>query len=151
MRTGQPLTLRKSVLHTFLLTISVVVGVMIGLLGMHVLSTGQTHHAPITTVHDAQLHDAGLRDAGLHETSVAVSAIDGSTGCAERACQDDMDGMSFLSCVLALLVTALVTAIRPARGFLLLARTLIAPPGIHPPAVAPSRPPDLTVLSISRT
>ncbi|GAA4190037.1 hypothetical protein GCM10022219_06760 [Microbacterium oryzae] len=146
MRTGHQLTLRRSVLRTFLLTVSVVVGVVIGLLGMHVLSTGQTHHAPVTTVHDAQLHDAGL-----HEAEAMVSAFDGSAACAEGRCQGEMDGMSTMACVLALFVAALVTAIRPTRGFLLLARTLTVPPGIRPPVVAPSRPPDLTVFSISRT
>lgn len=149
MRTTEPRrgknrrpTLRRAVLFTSTL----VLGVLIGLLGMHVLSTVPAHHAAVTAGAHITHHDNGTHDAAPVTTQpVAAAPCSDGGGCA-----GDMDEMRFMACVLALLAAAIILTIRPGPGFLL-PRIATAPAATYPTVLAPVRPPDLTVLSISRT
>ncbi|GAA4195561.1 hypothetical protein GCM10022219_20830 [Microbacterium oryzae] len=129
--------------HAFLLTSAAVLGVLIGLLGMHVLSTGTAHHAPAVIAESTHHSDSA--------TTVGATGPDGTTAepCSGDGCGGGMDAMAFMACVLALLAVGIVLAIRPARAAFV--PHSLAPPLSAPVLVeAPSAPPDLHVLSISR-
>ncbi|WP_345752574.1 DUF6153 family protein [Microbacterium rhizophilus] len=141
-----------SVARTFLLTAAAVVAVLIGLLGMHVLSSGSAHHAPV--VISESTHHGGERamvDVTSADAATATAGDHSATEpCAEDGCGGGTDAMAFMACVLALLAVSVVLAIRPGR-VVTIARAQ-APP--HAPVTlteAPPVPPDLNVLSISRT
>ena len=149
MRATEPrrwMNRRPSLLRAVLFTSTLVLGVLIGLLGMHVLSTGTAHHAAVTAGAHITHHDSGTHDATpvTAQPGAAAPCSDGD------GCAGDMDAMGFMACVLALLAAAIVLTIRPGPGFLL-PRTAIVPPATYPVVRAPVRPPNLTVLSISRT
>lgn len=137
--------------RTFLLAADVV-AVLIGLLGMHVLSTGSTHHAPVV-IGESSHHggDAAMVYVALVDAAT-ITAPDRPAAelCAEDGCGDDMGAMAYMACVLALLAFSILLAIRPTRS-------VQAPRAVAPSAAAatpiesPPVPPDLKVLSISRT
>ena len=117
--------------RTFLLTAAAVIGVLIGLVGMH--------HGGEPAMVDVASPDAAT--AGDH------SAAD---PCAEGDCGGGMDAMAFMACVLALLAVSIVLAIRPGR-VVTIARAQAPPHATATLTEAPPVPPDLNVLSISRT
>lgn len=109
-----------------------VTGVLVGLLGMHVL--GGTPHA----AHDAA-HAAASQS--MSDDHAAPGAHCGETGCDEL-------GLMVASCVLALLALTLLLPTSPTRWFV---RTS-APPARSLPLLARFTPtPSLIALSISRT
>ncbi|MCD1268850.1 hypothetical protein B5M43_008350 [Microbacterium sp. MEC084] len=148
MSLGRALRPRATAVRALLLGALAVVAVLVGLLGMHVFSTGTTHHAPAvapetssSAAAQSEAHDTG-HDA-VHRTPQ-----DGSDEpCGD--CGGTPDPMTLMACVLALLVAALVLSIRPAWV------SRAVRPGSPPPSSvavpAEPTPPDLTILSISRT
>lgn len=115
--------------------------ILVGLLAMHVLTTGASH-APASTVQASTVMSDSATDTlspHAHETT----DCDGLCGP-----EHDMVGMA---CILALLMTALLLTVRltllrwPAP--LTLASTIVADLA----NLAPPQPPSLLVLSISRT
>lgn len=130
--------------HAFMLTAAAVLGVLIGLLGMHALSTGSTHHAPAVVAEDTHHADSAMTADALAPGNAAAEP------CSEDGCGGGMDAMAFMACALALLAVGIVLAIRPA--WITIAPRALASPGAAPTLVeAPPAPPDLHVLSISRT
>lgn len=136
--------------RTCLLTAAAVIGVLIGLVGMHVLSSGSTHHAPVV-ISESTHH-------GDEPAMVDVTSADAATAgdhpatepCAEDGCGGGMDAMAFMACVLALLAVSVILAIRPGR-LVTIARAQAPPRAAATFTEAPPVPPDLNVLSISRT
>lgn len=141
-----------TVARTFLLTAAAAIAVLIGLLGMHVLSSGSTHHAPVV-ISESTHHGGQPAMVDVMSASAATAtAGDHSTTepCAEDGCGGGMDAMAFMACVLALLAVSIVLAIRPGR-LATDSRALAPPTATTTPIEASPVPPDLTVLSISRT
>ena len=139
-----------SVARTFLLTAAAVIGVLIGLVGMHVLSSGSTHQAPVV-ISESTHH--GDEPAMVDVTNPrAATAGDHPTTepCDEDGCGGDLDGMAFMACVLALLAVSIILAIRPGR-LVTIARDQAPRHATATLTEAPPVPPDLNALSISRT
>ncbi|MER7797464.1 DUF6153 family protein [Microbacterium sp. NPDC096154] len=134
--------------RTFLFTAAAVMGVLIGLIGMHVLSSGSAHHAPV--VMNESAHHGG-EAAMVDVASVEAATTDPSAveSCAAD-CGGGMDAMAFMACVLALLAVSIILAIRPGR-LVTIARAQSPPQATATLTEAPPVPPDLNVLSISRT
>jgi len=136
--------------RTFLLTAAAVIAVLVGLLGMHVLSTGSTHHAPAVITENA--HHGGevaVVDAAMTDQATAPDHP-AAEACAGDGCGGDMGAMAYMACVLALLAVSIILAIRPTR-IATLFRALASPAAAGTPIEALPVPPDLNVLSISRT
>ncbi len=118
--------------------------ILIGLLAMHVLTTGVAHASDVhgSTTH-ASIAVTGSEADNL--TAAPHAETDCDAGCVP---QHDMLGMA---CILALLMTALVLAVRLTLlrwGTVgALASTVMA----RLANLAPPQPPSLLVLSISRT
>lgn len=114
-------------------------GVVVGLLGMHVLSSGHAEHVGAGVAVVAEAHDHAAENA---------SDASGRAGseCAECAPPDALA----LVCVLGLLVTLLLI-VRP-RPCALVARYLRFAAALAVGSARPcARPPSLHELSISRT
>lgn len=115
--------------------------ILVGLLAMHVLTTGPSHAADAhgSIGHASMAADESVSAAHSHQT----------TDC-DSVCGPDHD-MLGMACVLALLLTALIVTVRLTllRWSLTpqIASTIMA----RISALAPPRPPSLLVLSISRT
>jgi len=131
--------------RTFLLTAGAVIAVLIGLLGMHVLSTGSTHHAPVV-ISESASHGGDLALAGA-ATAPSHLAAD---PCADGGCGGETGAMPYMACVLALLAVSVILAFRPTRS-VMTSRGLAPPAAIAAPIESPPVAPDLNVLSISRT
>lgn len=121
---------RARILFALLLAVA---GVLIGLLGMHVLGGG-TH-----AVHDAA--PASAFSHAMSEDHAPASAYCGETGCDEL-------GLMAASCVLALLVLAVLLPAARLRWFV---RTSAPPTRSFPPLARFTPRPSLIALSISRT
>ncbi|MEL5990711.1 DUF6153 family protein [Microbacterium phosphatis] len=150
MTLRQAMRPRATLARTFLLTTAAVIGVLIGLVGMHVLSSGSTHHAPVVISESA--HHGGEPAMVDVASPDAATAGDHSAAdpCAEGGCGGGMDAMAFMACVLALLAVTIILAIRPGRVFTI-ARAQAPPHATATLVEASPVPPDLNVLSISRT
>jgi|GEM_PF-3515544 len=128
-----------------------VAAMMLGILGMHVLSSPGSHaaHSPSagasTVAHAAPAHEP-------HEPMAdRAGAPPCDRGCDDPAGEPAQDAWS-LVCVLALLIAALLIA--PRGSSWLLARRALswrASAVIVPTHSEPRHPPSLTLLSISRT
>ena len=121
---------RARILLALLLAVA---GVLVGLLGMHVLGGG-THAA-----HDAA--PAAAISHAMGEDHAPATAYCGETGCDEL-------GLMAASCVLALLALTLLLPASPARWFV---RTSAPPPRTFPLFAQFTPAPSLIALSISRT
>lgn len=138
---------------------------LVGLLGMHVLGVGASHHEAATRT--ATLHAAGsasVADVGVpgsvdgRDAHRAVIGADPSGGRAMTApsapcgggCGSGGEAMAVMACVLALLVAVLAILIRRSWTALAALDAMIRSPRSAPPHAVVA-PPDLHVLSISRT
>ncbi len=130
--------------------LAIVAGIILGLIGMHALAPAMhvsAHAGPAAAA--ATTHPSH----GDERTTASVEPIDvgASTGCAGCGTSHGEDGTALMtSCLLVLLITALVAGMRPRR---ILA---VHRPTDHRAIAVPSRTPhhrapSLTALSISRT
>lgn len=125
------------------LTVLFAAAVMVGLLGMHTLSSGH-----------AELSMSTAASAVEHEHSTAATAAmdapqtDAGTGCAD--CGSSSHDALMMVCLLGLLVTLLLVA-RPATGLIRTPHSLV--PVRATPTLSSRVPPgpSLLELSISRT
>lgn len=134
----------RTVTRTLLMLIAITAAIVAGLLAMHSLNTH-----PADAVHADTVATAPA-DTGSHHTD-ASPAPEGApvSGCADCSGGGDM---SWMTCVLALLVTLLVVA-RFHRGSWQGSTpyTVSLLAAISPARARPLRPPSLTILCISRT
>lgn len=125
------------------LLIAVAAAIIVGLLAMHSFNnhtgpgepTGQMHHA-----NSAALHN----DAAASDGAAQPIADGGCSGCGDHT------SMIVMTCILAVLAVALLV-LRPRRGLVWGAALLRADPVPAAHIAAPTRPPSLIVLCISRT
>ena len=135
---------QRTLTRTLLTVVAVAFSVIFGLLAMHSMNTHTMPSGHSETIAVAPAH----ADAHPAHASGEAAAMD-ETGCA--TCSDD-HGMSWMACVLALLI-AVVLVTRPPAWW----RSLTETPGpllsrfVLRGALYPLRPPSLTVLCISRT
>lgn len=123
---------------------------LVGLLGMHVLSTGSTHHAPAVITENADHGgEVAVVDATMTDQATAPDHP-AAEPCAGDGCGGDMGAMAYMACVLALLAVSIILAIRPGR-VVTIARSHASPHANATLTEAPPVPPDLNLLSISRT
>ncbi|WP_256934505.1 DUF6153 family protein [Microbacterium sp. BF1] len=140
----------RTLTHTVLAVLAVAVGVIAGLLAMHSFNSHATtagHHdtVAVSTQADVSAHH--------HDTSEAAAVPDSPTADAGCATCGGTDSMTWMACVLALLVATILLG-RIGLGWrhatliaILTAATTRWPARAH--ALPP--PPSLTVLCISRT
>ncbi|WP_299090506.1 DUF6153 family protein [uncultured Microbacterium sp.] len=140
----------RTLTHTVLAVLAVAVGVIAGLLAMHSFNSHATtagHHdtVAVSTQADVSAHH--------HDTSEAAAVPDSPTADAGCATCGGGDPMTWMACVLALLVATILLG-RIGLGWrhatliaVLTAATMRWPARAH--ALPP--PPSLTVLCISRT
>lgn len=119
--------------------------ILVGLLAMHVLTTG-TSHAP--DAHTSASHTSSVASGSTSADNLAGHSHE--TANCDGACGPEHD-MLGMACVLALLMTALLlvlqlTLLRWGSPFSIASRVVA-----RFAARAPARPPSLLVLSISRT
>jgi hypothetical protein len=136
---------RPPVFWRWALTVLFAAAVMVGLLGMHTLSSGHAQFPMATTASSAAAHE--------HST-VGAPAVDDAPPVVESGCTDcnspSHDALMMV-CLLGLLVTLLLAA-RSAPSLMMRARHSAV--GVRAVAVLSSRvPPSLSLLelSISRT
>lgn len=129
------------------LVLLAVPAILVGLLAMHVLTTGPSH-AP--AAHSAEDHEhAPLIMGELAATSALGGPTFDATDCGgDCGPEHDMLGMA---CVLALLLTALLLTVHLTLLRWGTARAIASTIMGRIAALAPPRPPSLLVLSISRT
>lgn len=139
--------LRESPAGRVLLALFVVPAILIGLLAMHVLTTGSMNQTGISTAPTASHHvDVAPADMSL----LPAPGTPAPAGDCGGPCMPSHDMLSML-CVLALLVGVILFAVRLVlTGWPSVARV---PATLHArvSALAPPSPPSLHVLSISRT
>ncbi|WP_313366467.1 DUF6153 family protein [Microbacterium sp.] len=140
----------RTLTHTVVAVLAVAVGVIAGLLAMHSFNS----HATTAGHHDtvAVSTQSGAADQH-HDTSEAATLQDSPTAAAGCATCGGGDPMTWMACVLALLVaTILLRRIGLGWRHTLLVATR-APATTRGPARAHALPPppSLTVLCISRT
>lgn len=138
------LALQPGVIGRTLLHLTLVGGVLIGLLAMHTISSASSEHMTTASVMSADTsHPESHGD-------VAPTPAETATDCGGMC--DPGHIMATMACVLALLFSALVLAISASRRwstfFAALRNRWVA---IVAVAVAAMPPPDLNTLSISRT
>lgn len=143
---------QRAVTRTLLMMLAVVGAVIAGLLAMHSLNTHATtagHGGTVAVSAEpappSAHHDASPGTAAVNTTTAATD----HAGCTD--CGDD-HAMTWMACVLALLVSVILFA-RLRIGWRITLRDDVLAV-IHPrsPASAhPVSPPSLTVLCISRT
>lgn len=114
--------------------------VVVGLLGMHTLSTGHSEPAAVAAGVSTVEHD----HASMTDTHAAADV-----GCADCGSGSDHDAL-MLACVLGLLVALLLIA-RAGPGMIYRHGPLVLEFVVRSPLEAPLRPPSLLELSISRT
>lgn len=119
--------------------------ILVGLLAMHVLTTGPSHAAD---AHGSIGHASMAADESVSAHTLTAHSHE-TTDC-DSVCGADHD-MLGMACILALLMTALIVTVR-----LTLLRWSSPPPIASTimariSALAPPQPPSLLVLSISRT
>lgn len=138
--------LRRGVVHNTVLLLSVIAAVVVGLLGMHTFASSMDSHEGST----AAAMVMGGPAAHVDESSAGDGV---STAAACSGVCDPSHSMTTMACILALLFTALtLVAARGAGLSALLPRVRRS----HLRTVAfaariANAPPDLNVLSISRT
>lgn len=132
----------RTLTRTFLVMIAIIAGIVAGLLAMHSLNTHAT-----STGHPDTVTTATADSRHAHDAAVTGEPAAGECG----DCAGGHDPLTWMACVLALLVTVLFIA--RLRGSW---RTTEHDRG-SPTApwwqarLAPAYPPSLTVLCISRT
>ncbi|PVE98289.1 DUF6153 family protein [Microbacterium sp. TPD7012] len=147
---GQRVRGQRTLTHTVLAVLAVAVGIIAGLLAMHSFNS----HATTVGHHDtvAVSTDAGVSERH-HDTSTAAQLPGSPTSDAGCATCESGDSMTWMACVLALLVATILLG-RSGLGWrhtplvaILASVTTRWPARAHalPPA------PSLTVLCISRT
>lgn len=127
-----------------------VVAVLIGLLGMHVFSTGGAHHAAVVSQPlDGAVVAPGDAEDAAHDVERYAAHDASGAPCDGDACDGALDPMSLMVCVLALLVSVLVVSVRPAW----VARPPRRAPASSSATSSPAEPipPDRIVLCVSRT
>jgi len=135
---------QRTLTRTLLAVVAVAFSVIFGLLAMHSMNTHTMPSGHSETIAVAPAH----ADAHPAHASGDAAAMD-EAGCA--TCSDD-HGMSWMACVLALLI-AVVLLTRPSAWWRAVAHSPGTPVSrLHlRDALHPLRPPSLTVLCISRT
>jgi len=140
----------RTLTHTVLAVLAIAVGVIAGLLAMHSFNSHATSASHHDTVAVSAQADAS---AHHHDTSAAAAVPDSPTADARCATCGGGDPMTWMACVLALLVATILLG-RIGLGWrhatlitVLTAATTRWPARAH--ALPP--PPSLTVLCISRT
>lgn len=137
-------TRRVGYIRPLLLATIGVALIIVGLLSMHGMGGIADHSAPAST----QAH-AAASESLPHHNPAPTDHEEAAEDCAPACPSGDM--MTMLMCVLALLVGALLVGVRP-RAMSVLPRHLVAPEvKRRVEDIAPPAPPDLNVLSISRT
>jgi|TARA_B100000519_G_scaffold197767_1_gene206078 hypothetical protein len=121
----------------WLLAVCFASAVIVGLMGMHTISSA--HGEPMTSMSAAADHG--------HQASPADP--EASAGCSSCGSGGDHDALMMM-CVLALLATLLLLVL-PREGRWWLRSALLQLRSSPRPRPAPSRPPSLLELSISRT
>lgn len=128
--------------HRWLLSVVFAALVIVGLLGMHTLSTAHAS-SPLAVVSAG----AAAMDADhLH----AQSAMEVASASACLDCDDGAHHAMIMACVLGLLVTLLLVC-RATPGWFSTRRVSVAGYLVRPTVALASRPPSLMILSISRT
>jgi hypothetical protein len=134
----------RTLTRTLLILVAITAGIVGGLLAMHSLNTHPTGPGHADTV------AAAPADPGSHHTDAAPAPAGApASGCVDCS---GSGNMSWMTCVLALLVTLLLIARFHRgswRGSTPYVASLLA--AILPARARPLRPPSLTVLCISRT
>ncbi|MDX2377712.1 DUF6153 family protein [Microbacterium sp. LRZ72] len=143
MRLRDALTFRKTLISPFLLAVLGIAMIVVGLLSMHGMGEAAHHSAPVapSSYDVAESHQS----QPLNPVEQQESAGDCESGCPSG------EVMAMVGCVLALLVGAILVGIRPSATWIHRRHGVGAPAGNKRGTLAPSCPPDLTVLSISRT
>lgn len=125
------------------LTVLFAAGVMVGLLGMHTLSSGHAE-LPVGTTVSAVGHDHSMVESEpSHHTGADVGG-----GCVD--CDTSGHDALMMVCLLGLLVTLLLVG-RPASGLTRTRHPLFTVPALSAPWSRVPPPPSLLELSISRT
>jgi len=151
--TGTVLLSRLSTLSArWVVVVFAVPAVLIGLVAMHSLTSGGMNETAITTLPSASVghHTSStvpLADMVAMAPSHDAPAPGGDCG---GPCMPSHDMLGML-CVLALLVTVIVFAMRLLLGALPALRSVLGTLHRKAVALAPPSPPSLHVLSISRT
>ncbi len=118
--------------------------IIVGLLSMHGMGGTAEHSVPAST----QAHAVGSESL-THDKPASTDLEETAGDCSSMCPTGDM--MSMLACVVALMVGALLVGVRP-KAMRVLPRHLISPRiSRRVEDSAPPEPPDLNVLSISRT
>ena len=143
MRLRVALTRRVGYVRALLLAIIGVALMIVGLLSMHGMGEIADHSMPATQAH------AAASESLPHDNPAPTDHEETAEDCAPACPSGDM--MTMLMCVVALMVGALLVGVRP-KAMSVLPRHLVAPEIKHRVEnIAPPAPPDLNVLSISRT
>jgi hypothetical protein len=138
--------LRPTALRRMLLLAALIPAIVVGLLAMHTVASGMTGHADpaMTGMAMGGGQSAGAAEAHRHPLP-EVSTLTSTPG-------DPGHAMAAMTCILALLVTTILLVVgrqRPGFSFGPRGRPALGR-FVAFAALAVDRPPDLTVLSISR-
>lgn len=134
---------RRSLTRSVITVVAVSLGVIFGLLAMHSMNT----HA-MASGHSDTVAVGNVTETHHEHTAPAPALPNDDAGCA--GCSEDA-GMTWMACVLALLVAVVLLA-RPAAWWHSLSQlTILHLLSWARPTGHPLRPPSLTVLCISRT